>query len=153
MEWRPPAGPPALRASDADRESVVEALRTACADGRLTPAELDQRLDGAFAARTVGELRALVRDLPGGTPPDPVTQFLGIGQRAVETGLGIARLAIVWTLLTPILVTLAVAVGVVVGGTTGVAAAAAVIFVGLVGARFVLGRGRRRVRGPKRSRR
>lgn len=55
---------PALRASDAERERTATQLRDHAAAGRLTPEELDERLDGAYAARTVGELETLVRDLP-----------------------------------------------------------------------------------------
>ncbi|HKG04392.1 MAG TPA: DUF1707 domain-containing protein [Conexibacter sp.] len=55
---------PALRASDAERERTATLLRDHAAAGRLTPEELDERLDVAYAARTVGELDALVHDLP-----------------------------------------------------------------------------------------
>jgi hypothetical protein len=40
---------PALRASDADRESVVEQLREECAAGRLTADELSDRVEKAYA--------------------------------------------------------------------------------------------------------
>jgi hypothetical protein len=53
-----------LRASDADREQVAERLRQATAEGRLLAEELEQRLGAVFAARTYGELDALVADLP-----------------------------------------------------------------------------------------
>ena len=53
-----------LRASDADRERVAERLRDAAGDGRLTPTELEERLEGAFSARTEAELEPLVADLP-----------------------------------------------------------------------------------------
>jgi Domain of unknown function (DUF1707) len=43
---------------------VVEILRVAAGDGRLTAAELDERLDAALTARTSGELAALTADLP-----------------------------------------------------------------------------------------
>jgi Domain of unknown function (DUF1707) len=56
-----------LRASDADREQVAERLRHATAEGRLTAEELEERLEALFAARTYGELDALVADLPGQT--------------------------------------------------------------------------------------
>lgn len=55
---------PPMRASDADRESVVERLRDAHAEGRLTIEEFQERLDGVYAARTVAELVTLTRDLP-----------------------------------------------------------------------------------------
>lgn len=53
-----------LRASHEDRDRVVEVLRVAAGDGRLTADELDQRLENALTARTFGELAALIRDLP-----------------------------------------------------------------------------------------
>jgi hypothetical protein len=55
---------PALRASDAERERTATLLRDHAVAGRLTPEELDERLDAAYAARTVGELDALLHDLP-----------------------------------------------------------------------------------------
>jgi Domain of unknown function (DUF1707) len=60
MSADPPSSP-ALRASDADRDRVIELLRAAVADGRLDPAEFDERLDGALAARTIKERYGLVR--------------------------------------------------------------------------------------------
>jgi hypothetical protein len=53
-----------LRASHEDRDRVVELLRVAAGDGRLTADELDERLEAALTARTVGELAALTTDLP-----------------------------------------------------------------------------------------
>jgi hypothetical protein len=57
-------GSPALRASDAERERAATQLREHFAAGRLAPEELDERLDAAYAARTVPELQTLLRDLP-----------------------------------------------------------------------------------------
>jgi hypothetical protein len=51
-----PPSSPVLRASDADRDRVIELLRAAVADGRLDPAEFDERLDAALAARTIDAL-------------------------------------------------------------------------------------------------
>lgn len=60
----PPRNAPRdLRASDADRERVVELLAVAVSDGRLTPEEHEQRLDQASSARTLGELAGLTTDL------------------------------------------------------------------------------------------
>ena len=53
-----------IRASDADREHVVEILREAYSSGRLTLEEFDDRTSSAFAAKTWGGLRELTRDLP-----------------------------------------------------------------------------------------
>jgi hypothetical protein len=53
-----------LRASDAEREELVAALRDHAAQGRLTTDELEERTGAAYAATTRGELVALRRDLP-----------------------------------------------------------------------------------------
>jgi hypothetical protein len=53
-----------LRASHADRDQVVELLGVAAGDGRLSPEELDDRLERALTARTYAELAALTADLP-----------------------------------------------------------------------------------------
>jgi len=59
-----PGSSPDLRASHEDRDRVVEALRVAAGDGRLTADELDERLEAALTARTHGELARLTADLP-----------------------------------------------------------------------------------------
>ncbi|MFD0507537.1 DUF1707 domain-containing protein [Streptomyces chiangmaiensis] len=65
-----------LRASHADRDRVVDVLRIAAGDGRLTSDELDERLEAALSARTMGELSVLTADLPaaaataGGLPAE-----------------------------------------------------------------------------------
>jgi hypothetical protein len=58
------ANDPRIRASDADRERTVAALREHLAAGRLTTEEFDERLDKAYAAKTLGELDDLMADLP-----------------------------------------------------------------------------------------
>ena len=57
-------GDPRLRVSDADRERTAELLREHHAVGRLDSEEFHDRLEQAFAARTRGELDALLADLP-----------------------------------------------------------------------------------------
>ena len=68
-----PSSPPepsgGQRASDADRERVAEALRRHHVDGRIDTDELQERLERCYAARTGGELTALLADLPGEAPP------------------------------------------------------------------------------------
>ncbi|MET9143268.1 DUF1707 domain-containing protein [Streptomyces sp. NPDC004042] len=68
---------PELRASDADRERVAEALRDALAEGRLDMAEFEERLDATYKARTYGELAPITRDLPvaGGAPAAPAVSL------------------------------------------------------------------------------
>jgi hypothetical protein len=56
---------PDMRVSDADRDRVVDLLRDHAAAGRLAPDELEERIEVALAARTAGELDALLTDLPG----------------------------------------------------------------------------------------
>jgi Domain of unknown function (DUF1707) len=48
---------------------VVERLRHATAEGRLTANELEERLEALYSARTYGELDALVADLPASSSP------------------------------------------------------------------------------------
>jgi hypothetical protein len=55
-----------LRASHADREHVIEVLKAAFVQGRLTKAELDARVVQAFASRTFGDLATITADLPAG---------------------------------------------------------------------------------------
>lgn len=57
-------GDPRLRASDADREKTVALLREHHAVGRLTAEEFNDRLEQVYQARTLGELDALLADLP-----------------------------------------------------------------------------------------
>lgn len=59
------AGPSAgVRASDEDRERLVNELHEHTVAGRLSAEELDERLTSAYAARTTAELDALRIDLP-----------------------------------------------------------------------------------------
>jgi len=61
------ADPPALRASDAERERAVELLRAQAGEGRLTLEELAQRIETAYASRTREELERITADLPAAT--------------------------------------------------------------------------------------
>jgi Domain of unknown function (DUF1707) len=62
---------PEHRASDAEREAAADRLRTAAAEGRLDPDELEERLAAAYGARTIGELVPLTADLPVGPAAEP----------------------------------------------------------------------------------
>jgi Domain of unknown function (DUF1707) len=53
-----------MRASDSDRDAVVSDLSEHFQAGRLTAGEFDERMGRALAARTWGELRSLLADLP-----------------------------------------------------------------------------------------
>ncbi|MEU8798779.1 DUF1707 domain-containing protein [Spirillospora sp. NPDC048819] len=68
-----PQNAPALRASDRDRDEMLVRLHTAFAEGRLSEAELDERIDLVLASRTHEELGAVAADLPrqgGGAVPE-----------------------------------------------------------------------------------
>jgi hypothetical protein len=54
-----------IRASDGERDQVVALLQRDFADGRLSQAELEERVGAALAARTRDQLQALTADLPG----------------------------------------------------------------------------------------
>jgi len=54
----------ALRASDADRDAIVDELHAAATEGRIASDELEQRVSAALKARTYGELHETVADLP-----------------------------------------------------------------------------------------
>lgn len=77
-----------LRASHEDRDAVIETLRVAAGDGRLTVDELDERLEIAFNAKTYGELAVLTSDLPASpgtasiTPSVPAKDVVRIDCRS-----------------------------------------------------------------------
>jgi isoaspartyl peptidase/L-asparaginase-like protein (Ntn-hydrolase superfamily) len=50
-----------MRASDRDRQQVVDRLRRALEDGRLTMEEYVDRMEAAYQAATYGELAPLFR--------------------------------------------------------------------------------------------
>lgn len=62
----------AMRASHADRDRAVDVLKAAFAEGRLTKAEYEQRVELALRSATYGELGRLVADLPVGPLPAPM---------------------------------------------------------------------------------
>jgi Domain of unknown function (DUF1707)/Cell wall-active antibiotics response 4TMS YvqF len=62
-----PQPTPTIRASDADRDRVLQVLATATADGRLTVEEHGDLMEQALHAKTIGELDVLTVDL--GTRP------------------------------------------------------------------------------------
>jgi hypothetical protein len=76
---------PSMRASDADREAAADRLRDAHAEGRLSIDEFQERFDEAYAAKTLGELAVVTRDLPVGSgalaaaADRPPTPYVGRG--------------------------------------------------------------------------
>lgn len=68
-----------LRVGDAERDEVASALHEHFARGRLTRAELDERVTAALSAKTLGDLRTVTEDLPG--PADtPLPMAVGGGR-------------------------------------------------------------------------
>ena len=84
-----------MRASDADRDRVVELLNLAYAEGRLSKDEYDARLDSAMSARTFADLDLLVTDLPAARPSlvPPGTATTVLTPVAKINALAIASLA------------------------------------------------------------
>jgi Domain of unknown function (DUF1707) len=71
-----------LRASDADRDRTAAVLSGALAAGRLTTTEYAERLDTTYAAKTLGELAPLTRDLPA---EDATDTSVAVADRAQVT--------------------------------------------------------------------
>ena len=92
-----------LRASDDDREQVVDRLRHAAAEGRLLASELEERIGEAFSARTYGELDAVVADLPG--PPAPRHRY----RSGPPLALRVFAMLVMISLVFPVLAAVAIA--------------------------------------------
>lgn len=99
-----------LRSSDADRDRVASLLRDHFADGRLTPDELDERLTATLSARTFGDLRRVLSDLPEPAPAPAPRQASRVPRRPAPLRtprrrgprlLPLAVLALVAVLLIP----------------------------------------------------
>jgi hypothetical protein len=73
-----------LRASDADRDRVIELLHAALADGQLDPVEFDERLDAALTARTIDALNPLTTDLIAAPGSDGALTLPLAGMPAAE---------------------------------------------------------------------
>jgi Domain of unknown function (DUF1707) len=87
------SGAPPVRASDAERDKAAEILRAGYAEGRLSRAELDERLTAAYAAKSRTDLCDLTSDLPGAisapaTGDRPVTAVLPFADPESGTGAG-----------------------------------------------------------------
>src|SRR3984957_11446764 len=89
--------PAQMKASDSDRDAVVSNLSEHFQAGRLTAGEFDERTGSALAARTWGELRDLLADLPAAQPGPvaPATRAFRLPPVAVLAGLVIAVIVLV----------------------------------------------------------
>ena len=74
-----------LQASQADREEVIDMLKTAFVQGRLDRDEFDLRVGRALASRTYADLAALTADIPvrlaRGRLPEPARE--SVSKKAV----------------------------------------------------------------------
>ena len=68
-----------IRVSDADRERVTARLRDHYAEGRLSAEEMEERITAALNAKTVGDLRQVMADLPDPEPAGPAVRAAGSG--------------------------------------------------------------------------
>src|ERR1700735_4158341 len=89
----PPARqePPAMRASDQDRDEAAHRLQDAFAEGRLDDAEFDLRMRGALTAVTRPELDQLSADLPAAAPGHRTATLPQPGKFAVAYKSSIRR--------------------------------------------------------------
>jgi hypothetical protein len=95
-----------IRVSDADREQVTARLREHFAEGRLTRDELDERVTAALNAKTVGDLRRVMADLPepapvmaGGPAAGPLPRGIRPGPVYVRRGPRLLPLALLVLLI------------------------------------------------------
>lgn len=65
------SAPSQLRASNSDRQAVVDRLQNAFVEGRLQLHEYDERVALAYQALTYADLTALFADLPADSPIKP----------------------------------------------------------------------------------
>lgn len=134
----PMPGDPRIRASDADRERTATLLREHHAEGRLSAEEFSDRLDRALTAKTIGELDALLADLPGidlyrlpaagirAAPPGALRSRSGGGasalQRRGEGAVSPRRVAnwVAWAAISSLLFAAWLGLGLISGGTAWV---------------------------------
>jgi DUF1707 SHOCT-like domain len=92
-----------IRASDKERDSVVDVLRDAYTDGRITLEEFEERTSAAYASKTWTDLRELTSDLPvepvlgadlpqRPPPPQPVAPVMPAVPRQGGRGRPLGRL-------------------------------------------------------------
>lgn len=84
-----------IRASDRERDQVVQFLEEQTAQGRLTLEELQERTGAAYAATTRLQLHQLTGDLPGavvfgGDKPEPVAADQRLSDRTPARRLVLA---------------------------------------------------------------
>jgi hypothetical protein len=137
-----------MRASDADREQVIDVLKAAFAQGRLTKDELDARVGQGLASRTYADLDALTSDIPRGFAAAQPPRSAPAGIRAPSNAKVRPRDGAI--IAPAILAGLALVAAVLLTGSP----VAGVLFLGAVGSVFVsLSLLAVQVRGSRRGRR
>ena len=100
-----------LRASHADRERVVDALKAAFVQGRLAKDEFDSRVAQTLAARTYSDLTSLTADIPArhaNLPAEPVQARPAVQpagkpmSNAAKAGLSVTVALVALVLLTAV---------------------------------------------------
>ncbi len=89
-----PGGGAATRASDRERDAVVQRVQDAFAEGRLDDTEFDERTRAALTARTHADLDALLADLPAQTAASaagPAVAGRGPGRFAIALKSSVRR--------------------------------------------------------------
>jgi Domain of unknown function (DUF1707) len=98
-----------MRASHADRDQVIDLLKTAFAQGRLAKDEFDLRVGQVLASRTYADLGALTADIPAGLEraqsPSPARKLVGVlAPTAVRAAVGLMCAGAVLTLADVVIV-------------------------------------------------
>lgn len=97
-----------MRAADSDRQAVADKLKKALDEGRLDLGEYDERLQKTYAAKTYGDLKGLLEDLPmqqqavaapQGPPPLPASVSSRTGQLVRMTMGGFGGIFVVCTVI------------------------------------------------------
>ena len=91
---------PDLRAADFDRDVAADMLCAAVADGRISLAELDQRLEDVLSARTLRQIARVLSDLPSPGMAGPPARPVGSG-RPVRPARTETRWSLLQSLLPP----------------------------------------------------
>jgi DUF1707 SHOCT-like domain len=139
------------RASDADREHVVNTLKAAYVHGLVTKDEFDARVSQVFAARTYAELAVITADIPAGLaaaqqPPRPTPAR---GNAPAHANVGPGDRAIIATAVFAVLA-LAISIS---AGPFASPAAVLLVFGGAGSAFVSLFLLRSRMRGSRRDKR
>lgn len=83
-----------MRASDEDRHRVIAALQRHTAAGRLSLDEFSDRVSEVYAARTLGDLTLVTRDLPAEAATGESTVDRNVGQLLIVFAVAAATLVL-----------------------------------------------------------